>query len=121
MAARAVEQRINADLSDHASAHLPCPRGHEARYAGRHDKTFTTALGNLTLSRAYYHCDECEAGFCPRDRALGIEDTSLSPAVTRMVGLAAAIVSFEESDELMGELAGVPVGAKQVERTAEAL
>jgi hypothetical protein len=31
------------------------------------------------------------------------------------------MVSFEESDELMGELAGVPVGAKQVERTAEAL
>jgi hypothetical protein len=38
-----------------------------------------------------------------------------------MVGLAAAMVSFQESGELLRDLAGVPVDAKQVERTAEAL
>jgi hypothetical protein len=38
-----------------------------------------------------------------------------------MVGLAAAMVSFAESSELMRELAGIPVDPKQVERTAEAL
>jgi hypothetical protein len=38
-----------------------------------------------------------------------------------MVGLAAAMVSFAEGSELMQNLAGVPVDAKQVERTAEAL
>jgi hypothetical protein len=38
-----------------------------------------------------------------------------------MVGSVAALVSFEESSALLAELAGVPVGAKQVERTAEAL
>ena len=38
-----------------------------------------------------------------------------------MVGRAAAMVSFAEAGELLGELAGVPVDAKQVERTAEAL
>ena len=73
------------------------------------------------LGRAYYYCDACASGFCPRDRALGLQDTSLSPAVTRMVGLAAAMVSFAESSELLRELGGVPVDAKQVERTAEAL
>jgi len=91
------------------------------RYAGRRPKTFATVLGEMTLLRAYYHCDDCEGGFCPRDRALGMEGTSLSPAVTRMVGLSAAMVSFQESAELMDRLAGVPVEAKQVERTAEAL
>lgn len=75
----------------------------------------------MTLERAAYHCEPCAAGFCPRDRALGLEDTSLSPAITRMVGLAAAMVSFAEGSELMRDLAGVPVDAKQVERTAEAL
>jgi hypothetical protein len=92
-----------------------------ARYAGRRRKTFQSALGDMTLERAYYYCAECQSGFCPRDRALGVENSSLSPAVTRMVGLGAAMVSFQETDELMRELAGVPVGAKQVERTAEAL
>ena len=75
----------------------------------------------MTLERAYYHCAGCRSGFCPRYRTLGMKDSSLSPAVTRMVGLAAAMVSFQEADELMRDLAGVPVGPKQAERTAEAL
>ena len=38
-----------------------------------------------------------------------------------MVGLVGAMVSFAEGSELMGELAGVAVDPKQVERTAEVL
>ena len=56
-----------------------------------------------------------------RDRALGLQDTSLSPATTRLVGLAATSVSFAEASEWMGELAGGAVDPKQVKRTAEAL
>ncbi|MBI2892851.1 MAG: ISKra4 family transposase [Deltaproteobacteria bacterium] len=121
VAARAVQQRLNADTSDHAGPMLQCHCGQPARYAGRRDKTFTTALGEMTLSRAYYHCEACESGFCQRDAALGLEGTSLSPAVTRMTGRAAAMVSFEESHELLEELAGVEVPTKHVERAAEAL
>ena len=34
LAARAIEQRLNADLSDHSGAHLPCVRcAAAARYA----------------------------------------------------------------------------------------
>jgi hypothetical protein len=122
VAARAVERRLNADTSDHVGPMLPCPGcGKLARYAGRRDKSVTTALGDVTLSRAYYHCETCQAGLCPRDRALSVQDTSLSPAVTRMLGKSAAMVSFAESSELMHDLAGVSVDAKQVERSAEAL
>ena len=121
VAARAVERRLDADTSDHTGPTIACGCGGRARYAGRRSKAFTTALGELTLSRAWYHCGTCGEGTCPRDRALGIAGTSLSPAVTRMVGHAAAKVSFAESSELLDGLAGVPVDAKQVERTAEAL
>lgn len=121
VAVRAVERRLNADVSDCSGAMCPCTCGEVARYVDRRSKTFQTALGQMTLERAYYHCTGCGRGFCPRDRALGMERASLSPAVTRMVGLVAAMVSFQESEELLRELAGVPVGAKQVERTAEAL
>jgi hypothetical protein len=92
-----------------------------ARYAGRREKTFVSALGPLKLKRAYYHCSVCGQGFCPRDRHLGLEDTSLSPAVTRMVAAVGAMVSFEEGSQLLEELAGVSLNAKQVERTAETL
>ena len=92
-----MELRLNADRSDYQGRDLPCDCGEAARYAGRRKKTFRSALGELTLERAYYHCEACQAGFCPRDRALGLEGSSLSPAVTRMVGRAAAMVSFAES------------------------
>ena len=84
-------------------------------------RRFTSVLGALTLERAYYHCDACETGFCPRDAALGVEGASLSPGVTRMVGQVGAMVSFEEGHELLRELAGVDVAPKHVERAAEAL
>ncbi len=122
MAARALEQRINADRSDHVVGQtVPCLCGQPARYAGRRPKTLTSVLGPLTLERAYYYCAPCGAGFCPRDRALGWEDTSLSPGVQRMVGLVGALVSFEEGHELLRALAGVRVPTTRVERAAEAL
>ncbi len=121
VAARAVESRINADTSDRLGPTVTCACGRPARYAGRHDKTFESVLGPLTLSRAYYHCERCEAGFCPRDRALGLQDESLSPGVLRMVGRVGAMVSFEEGHELLTELAAVEVPTKHVERAAEAL
>ena len=95
-----------------------CPA---ARYAGRHPKTFETALGPLTLERAYYHCRPCGKGWFPRDQALGMAGTSLSPAVTRMIGSAAAVASFATASNLLDELAAVRVNAKRVERVAEAL
>ena len=117
-----MEQRLNADHCDHAGPVLPCIGcGDPARYAGRRDKTFTSVLGDLTLGRAYYHCDACKAGFCPRDRALGLQDSSLSPGVLRMVGQVGALVSFEEGHELLHDLAGLHVPTKHVERAAEAL
>ncbi len=87
LAARLLAQHRTADTSDSAGPWRPCARcGGPARYAGRHAKTFTTALGLLPLTRADSHCAACAQGFCPRDRALGVAGASLSPAVTRMVG-----------------------------------
>ena len=92
-----------------------------ARYAGRRSKGFQTVLGLVSLERAYYHCAACGQGFCPRDRALGLTASMLSPGVTRMVGQAAARVSFAEGSVLLHELAGLRVEAKHVERAAEAV
>ena len=82
---------------------------------------FTSVLGRMRLERAYYYCAVCHEGFAPRDRALGIEETSLSPALTRMTGLVGSMVSFEEGSELLAQLAGIKLNAKHVERSAEAL
>lgn len=88
---------------------------------GRKKKRFLTVLGVLELERAYYHCAACQAGFFPRDLALGFFEGSLSPGVLRMVAAAASSVSFLEASQLMDELAGIELDPKQVERYAEAL
>ena len=122
LAARAVEERLDSDHSDYCGPVRKCPDcGQPARFAGRRPKTFETVLGPLTLQRAYYHCRPCGHGCYPRDAALGLAHTSLSPAVLRMTGSTAALVSFAESSALLAELAGVGVDTKQVERCAEAL
>ena len=118
---RALTHRLNADHCDDEGPSLPCQCGGEARNAGRRPKTFITALGPVRLERAWYHCDSCHHGFSPRDRALGMEDTFLSPAALRMLGIAAARTSFEGSSPLLRELAGLAVAPKTVERHAEAL
>src|ERR1700693_2589078 len=121
LAGAAVEQRLNADTSDEQGSRIRCGCGQEARLVGRRSKQVQSVLGPLQLERAYYHCSCCGHGYCPRDQHLGIENTSLSPALTRMTGTVGALVSFQEGSALLTELAGVTVDAKQVERTAEAL
>lgn len=121
LAARAIEQKLNADLSDNSGPFLPCPCGAAARFAGRRGKVFQSVLGALQLERAYYHCKACHSGFCPRDRFLGIANTSLSPAVVRMIGAVGAAGSFQDGSQLLGELAGLRIDASQVQRAAEAL
>jgi len=121
LAGRAVEQRLNADTTDEVGSRIACRCGREAHFVGRRSKQFHSVLGPLRLERAYYHCPACGHGYCPRDRYLGMENRSLSPALTRMTGTVGALVSFQEGSELLQELAGVAVDAKLVERTAEAL
>ena len=121
IAAQWMAQRFNADDSDHSGSTTACACGRRARYAGRRPKTFTTLLGPVTLQRAYYHCDACRSGVCPRDQALGLQGSSLSPAIMRLVGLTAAEGSFAKASEWLTALAGVDVETRQIERCAEAL
>ena len=118
---KAIERRFNSDHSDKSDSERCCNCGGGADYVGRRSKQFTTVLGTMELERAWYHCESCNAGFSPRDRALGLSGSSLSPAVLRMVALSAAAVSFAEASGLIKELGGLEVGSKQVERYAEAL
>jgi len=120
IAARFLEKMLNKDLSDYAGATAACIFcGQEARYVCRHPKTFTTILGDITLDRAYYCCQSCAHGWHPRDYALGLNDSSLSSGVVRMISLVASAESFLEGSKLLSALAAVNVPTKGVERTAK--
>ena len=121
LAGRALQTALNADHSDQSEPHRTCACGGVARFAGRRPRTIVTVLAEIRIERAYYHCAACGQGFCPRDRALGIEDSHLSPGVLRMVGMVGASVSFEEGAGLLRDLAGIRVPTRVVERYAERL
>ena len=99
---------------------VPCGQGHQAQFAAYRDKTFDTVLGPVTLDRAWYHCRECKHGFAPRDADLGVAGASMSPGLQAMNDRAAATAPFAKAAGLLGDLAGVHLTVKRVERAAEA-
>jgi hypothetical protein len=99
---------------------VPCGNGHQATLIDYRDKTFDTVLGPVTVNRAWYHCAACKHGFAPRDAKLGAAGTSLSPGLSAMTDIAAAAGPFAKAAMLLGELAGVRLEGKRVERAAEA-
>jgi hypothetical protein len=99
---------------------VPCGQGHQAEFASYRDKFIDTALGPVTLTRAWYHCLPCGHGLAPRDAELGVAGASLSPGLAAMTDRAAAAGPFAEAAGLLEDLAGVRLTAKRVERAAEA-
>jgi hypothetical protein len=114
-----LEQLLAADRG-HRGPRVPCGQGHQAEFAGYRDKSFDTALGPVTVPRAWYHCAECGHGLAPRDAELGVAGTSMSPGLAAMNDLAAAAVPFAKAASLLEDLAGVRLAVKRVERAAEA-
>jgi hypothetical protein len=99
---------------------VPCGQGHEAVFAGYRGKTFDTVLGPVTVTRAWYHCGQCGHGLAPRDAGLGVAGASMSPGLATMNDIAAAAGPFAGAARLLGELAGIRLTVKRVERAAEA-
>jgi hypothetical protein len=116
---RLLEKILAADAG-YRGPHVACGGGHQASFVSYRTKTFDTALGSLELCRAWYHCDQCGHGLAPRDAELGLAGGSMSPGLSAMVDRVAADGPFAPASELLGHLAGVRVGAKRIERAAEA-
>ena len=99
---------------------IDCGAGHRAAFVANRPKTFGTVLGPITLARAYYHCSDCHSGVVPKDLQLGMADISISPGLRAMVDRVGETVPFAKASSLLSELAGINVGAKRIERRAEA-
>jgi hypothetical protein len=114
-----LEQLLAADPG-YRGPRVDCGNGHQAGFTGYRDKVIDTVLGSVTLSRAWYHCAECEHGLAPRDAGLGVAGVSLSPGLAAMTDLAAADGPFARASRMLAAMAGVHLTAKRVERAAEA-
>jgi len=113
-------ETVLAGEDGYRGPHAGCGCGGQAVYAGRRDKTVTTVLGPVRITRAWYHCARCRHGLAPRDQQLGVGAGSLSPGLAEMTALAGAEVSFARAGALLAGLAGVTLSARTIERSAEA-
>ncbi len=116
-----LEKLLNADDGDYRGKSIPCDNEHVYEFMGYRYKELLTVLGHVKVKRAYYYDGECNAGFCPKDKALDIEGTSFSAGVRRMTGRVGAHRAFGLGHEDIKELAGIDVNAKEVERMSEQL
>lgn len=105
-----------AGVVDWAGARTPardsCPdAGHQGRLVARRAKTIRTLLGSVAITRGYYYCHTCRAGFAPLDTRLGIQDTSLSPGLARACALAGAEMAYAKSYEFIGAVTGLDLAS----------
>jgi len=100
---------------------IPCSCGQQAGYQELRSKPLLTAVGEITVSRAYYLCPHCHQGQFPADVELDIQGTESSPGVRRMLASLGHEAAFDHGRQQMKLLADLEVTTKAVERIAEAI
>jgi hypothetical protein len=78
-------------------------------------------LGDVRLSRAYYHCQSCKHGLHPWDQTLRLSPQRLTPGAQEVIALEGIQASFGQvADRLLHKLTGLRMSESTVERTTEA-
>ena len=116
-----LEKLLNSDGGDYRGRTQPCEKGHMFEFKEYRDKEVLTLLGPVTIRRSYYYDEGCQAGWCPKDKALGMVGTSLSPGVRRIMGRVGANGPFALGHEDLKEMAGIEVDPKEIERVSHRL
>src|ERR1700681_1551552 len=95
--------------------------GESARFVEYRGKDVVSLLGEIRLSRGYYHCRHCKHGHFPWDEILRLSSNRLTPGAQEVVCLAGIQESFgKAAGRTLCKLAGLRLSESTVERTTEA-
>lgn len=86
---------------------------------GTRPKTLTTLLGEVTIRRSIFRSATATQTCIPLDETLGVEGTTFSPGVRRMMARAGSRTSFADASEDLSIYARLEVTPKQIQRVAE--
>jgi hypothetical protein len=119
-------QRIAEELARAAQAEaqakegspkkVACSCGRWARHRGERERDVVTMAGRLRVRRSYYYCRLCDKGFCPGDVCLGLCGSAFTRRVQQEVVRLDALLPYHKAVELLWDLAGVSVSAKEAQR-----
>ena len=114
-----MEKLLDADGGGYQGAHLRCDCGQQARFVGYRGKKIVTVVGEVSLRWAYYWCSACGQGQIPKDQELDVKGSRLSPGVRAMAARVGSKEAFREGAKDLEQLAGIEIGAKEVERVSK--
>jgi hypothetical protein len=101
---------------------MSCPHCQEsARFVEYRSKCIVSLVGQVRLSRPYYHCGQCGRGHLPWDELLRLTAQRLTPAAQEITALAGTQESFGKAAQwTLQKMAGIVLCESSVERTTEA-
>lgn len=116
-----LERLLNSEVGVDEKEEIECDCGKKARFIEIREKKVETVVGRIHLRYAYYYDRECGHGISPRERELGVERSSFSPGVQRMMARIGSSVAYGQAEEDLRELAGLDTNAKAIERICKEL
>jgi hypothetical protein len=114
-----VAQRHGPGLDQHIRPCPHCPRLLPARPAP--PRTVRTMVGEVSLTRPYFYCPDCQQGFAPLDKALQRSERRTQWDMQQAAARLAAEVPFETAQELFTQLTGVSLSDPTIHAVAGAL
>jgi hypothetical protein len=101
---------------------MSCPHCQEsARFVEYRSKNVVSLVGEMRLSRPYYHCKHCGQGHLPWDELLRLSPQRLTPGAEEVSTLAGIQESFGKAAErTLLKMTGLRLSESTVERTTEA-
>jgi len=101
---------------------MTCPHCQEsARFVEYRTKAVVSLIGDVRLSRAYYHCRHCHQGHVPWDQTLRLSSQRLTPGAEEVTTLAGIQESFgKAARRTLPKLAGLRLCESTVQRTTQA-
>src|SRR5260370_40488149 len=101
---------------------MSCPHCQEsARFVEYRCKNVVRLVGEMRLSRPYYHCKHCGQGHLPWDELLRLSPQRLTPAAEEVSTLAGIQESFGKAAErTLLKMTGLRLSESTVERATEA-
>lgn len=85
---------------------------HQAQSQGRRTRTWSSTVGDLSLTRRYHWCDPCEQGRAVAQEKVGLTDSDYTPGLEEVCTLMATTVPHQMAVGLVEPLLGIEISAK---------
>jgi hypothetical protein len=114
---------LELQLAEHALGYEGSSRGcdvcdEDQKFVAHRPRTLSTLMGQVTIRRAYYHCEHCGAWCCPYDQRIGLGSGHESVGLAKAATLLAAMDPFVPAATVLYELTGQRLGDRTVHRVA---